>query len=87
MNLYGSSIIQDQYGILPLRAFGYLRNDNWQFAAGLQQDIFNPLNPTVLPFTVLTAAGNTGLFAQSRSDRTLFPSVRRLGDYGYSRRE
>jgi hypothetical protein len=61
VNLYSNPIIADQYGILPLQAFGYLKNDNWRFAAGLQYDIFNPLNPTVLPFTVLIAAGNTGL--------------------------
>ncbi|HEV3302121.1 MAG TPA: hypothetical protein VG055_20880 [Planctomycetaceae bacterium] len=75
VNFYSNPIIQDQYGILPLRAFGYLRNDNWQFAAGLQQDIFNPLNPTVLPFTALIAAGNTGLLrSQGRIERFFHPS-------------
>ena len=48
---------------------------NWRFAAGLQQDIFNPLNPSVLPFTVLTASGNTGLLrSQGRIERFFHPS-------------
>jgi hypothetical protein len=74
-NLYSNPIIADQYGILPLQAFGYLKNGDWRFAAGLQYDIFNPLNPTVLPFTVLIAAGNTGLIrSQARIERFIHPS-------------
>lgn len=74
-NLYSSSIIQDQYGILPLQAYGYLKNNDWRFAAGLQYDIFNPLNPTLLPFTVAIASGNTGLIrSQARIERFLHPS-------------
>ena len=75
VNLYSNPIIADQYGILPLQVFGYLKNGDWRFAAGLQPDIFNPLNPTVLPFTVLIAAGNTGLIrSQARIERFIQPS-------------
>src|SRR5207244_12011639 len=75
VNLYSNPIIADQYGILPLQAFGYLKNGDWRLAAGLQPDIFNPLNPTVLPFTVLIAAGNTGLIrSQARIERFIQPS-------------
>lgn len=74
-NLYSNPIIADQYGLLPLQAFGYLKNSDWRFAAGLQPDIFNPLNPTVLPFTVVIATGNTGLIrSQARIERFLYPS-------------
>ena len=74
-NLYSNPIIADQYGLLPLQAFGYLKNGDWRFAAGLQPDIFNPLNPTVLPFTVLIATGNTGLIrSQARIERFIHPS-------------
>jgi hypothetical protein len=59
-NLYASSYLQDQYGFLPLEAYAQLKNKDWRFAAGLQLDIFNPLNPTVLPFSYLGASGNTG---------------------------
>jgi hypothetical protein len=75
-NFYSNPIIADQYGILPLNAFGYLQNDDWRFAAGLQPDIFNPLNPTVLPFTVLIATGNVGLIrSQVRIERFVHPSA------------
>jgi len=72
VNLYDNSIIQDRYGVLPINAFGELRNDDWRFAAGLQMDVFNPLNPTVLPFSYLGTSGNTGLFrGQARIERFL----------------
>jgi hypothetical protein len=57
---YSSSLIQDLYGFLPFQAYAQLKNDNWRFAAGLQFDIFNPLNPTVLPFSYLAGSGNAG---------------------------
>jgi hypothetical protein len=59
-NLYASSYIEDLYGFLPLEAYAQLKNKDWRFAVGLQLDIFNPLNPTVLPFSYLGASGNTG---------------------------
>src|SRR5262249_6184058 len=51
LTLYNDSLIVDRYGILPILAYGELKNEDWRFAAGLQFDIFNPLNPTVLPFS------------------------------------
>src|SRR5262249_4136086 len=49
--------------------------DNWRFAAGLQLDIFNPLNPNVLPITYLGSSGNVGAFrTQARVERYLHPS-------------
>jgi hypothetical protein len=57
---YSSSLIQDLYGVLPIQAYAQLKNDDWRFAAGLQFDIFNPLNPTVLPFSYLAGSGNAG---------------------------
>src|SRR5262249_20058905 len=42
---------------------------------GLQLDIFNPLNPTVLPLSYLGASGNTGAFRTSaRLERYLYLS-------------
>jgi hypothetical protein len=68
---YDGSIIQDIYGVLPLQAYAQLKNDDWRFAAGLQFDIFNPLNPTVLPFSYLGGSGNAGAGfpAQARAER------------------
>jgi hypothetical protein len=32
----------DSYGLLPYNAFGELKSEDWRFAAGLQNDVFNP---------------------------------------------
>jgi hypothetical protein len=68
---YSSSLIQDLYGFLPIQAYLQLKNEDWRFAAGLQFDIFNPLNPTVLPFSYLAGSGNSGFGfpAQLRVER------------------
>jgi hypothetical protein len=72
---YSSSLIEDLWGFLPIQAYGQLKNDDWRFAAGLQLDIFNPLNPTVLPISYLGASGNTGAFrGQARLERYLHTS-------------
>jgi hypothetical protein len=74
-NFYNSSIIQDLWGVLPIVAYGQLKDERWRFAAGLQLDIFNPLNPNVLPFSRLGASGNTGAFrAQARLERYFQPT-------------
>jgi hypothetical protein len=70
---YSSSLIEDLYGFLPFQAYAQLKNDDWRFAAGVQFDIFNPLNPTVLPFSYLAGSGNAGAGfpAQLRVERYL----------------
>jgi len=75
LTLYNDSVIVDRYGILPIQAYGDLKNEDWRFAAGLQFDIFNPLNPNVLPFSRLAASGNAGAYrGQARVERFLHPS-------------
>ena len=72
--LYNDSIAADRYGFLPYQAFGELKNEQWRFAGGLQLDIFAPVLPTVLPFSVLAASGNTGLYrGQVRAERFFYP--------------
>src|SRR5262249_55011870 len=74
VNLYDATIVADRYGLLPIVAFGELKNDDWRFAAGLQFDVFNPLNPTVLPFSLLMTSGNVGAYrGQARVERYLHP--------------
>jgi hypothetical protein len=70
---YSSTLIQDLYGLLPVQAYAQLKNDDWRIAIGLQFDIFNPLNPTVLPFSLLGGSGNAGAGfpAQFRVERYL----------------
>jgi hypothetical protein len=75
LTLYNDSVIVDRYGILPIQAYGDLRNEGWRFAGGLQFDIFNPLNPNVLPFSRLAASGNAGAYrGQARFERFLHPT-------------
>jgi hypothetical protein len=75
LTLYNDSLFADRYGILPVLAYGQLKNDEWRFAAGLQFDIFNPLNPTVLPFSYLFTSGNAGVYrGQMRVERYFYPS-------------
>jgi hypothetical protein len=75
VNLYDNSIVADIYGVLPINAWGHVTSEDWRFAAGLQMDVFNPVNPTVLPFSYLGASGNTGFFrGQVRVERYLYPA-------------
>jgi hypothetical protein len=70
VNLYNDAVIVDRYGLLPIQAFGELKNDYGRFAAGLQTDIFSPLLPTVLPFSYLVDSGNVGVYrGQVRCER------------------
>lgn len=73
---FNDSVIQDRYGLLPLQAWGELKNDEWRLAAGLQFDVFNPGLPTVLPFSALAATGNAGnsFRGQVRLERFLHPA-------------
>ena len=73
---FNDNVIADQYGLLPLQAWGELRNEDWRFAAGLQFDVFAPGIPTVLPFSALAATGNAGnaFRGQIRAERFLYPA-------------
>jgi hypothetical protein len=73
---FNDNVVADQYGLLPLQAFGELKNDDWRFAAGLQFDVFSPGLPTVLPFSALAASGNSGnsFRGQLRLERFFNPS-------------
>jgi hypothetical protein len=73
--LFSSSLVEDLWGFLPIAAYAEIKNENWRFAAGLQPDIFNPLNPDVLPLSYLGASGNVGAFrGQARLERFIHPS-------------
>ena len=73
---FNDNVVLDQYGILPLQAFGELKNERWRFAAGLQFDVFAPGLPTVLPFSALAASGNGGnsFRGQIRLERFIKPA-------------
>lgn len=77
--LYNDAIVVDQYGFLPMQAYGELASSNTRFAAGLQFDVFCPGAPTILPFSVLNASGNPGnaFRGQVRFERFIRPSADR----------
>lgn len=66
------SLSTDDYGLLVYYAYGELKNDDWRFAAGLQQDVFNPVSPTIVYLTKMYGSGNTGSYrGQVRVERLL----------------
>ena len=70
-----SSLTSDTYGVLPVVAFGEMRNEEWRFAIGLQPDLFAPRDPVVVPVTLMGGAGNAGTFrGQIRLERFYTPS-------------
>src|SRR5262249_37072402 len=76
LSLFNDALIVDRYGILPIQAYAQLKNDEWRFAAGLQFDIFNPLNPNTLTFAYLGGSGNAGAGfpGQFRVERYWYPA-------------
>jgi hypothetical protein len=66
------SLTGDSYGFLPYNAYGELKNEQWRFAAGLQNDVFNPRKPTSVSLAAMFTSGNTGSFrSQARLERSL----------------
>jgi hypothetical protein len=73
--IQNDNLFVDAYGFLPFLAFGDLRNDKWLFAAGLNYDVFNPIDPHVLPIALLYGSGNLGTYrGQVRLERYFDPS-------------
>lgn len=70
--LQNDNLSTDDYGLLVYYAYGDLKNDDWRFAAGLQQDVFNPVSPTIVYLTKMYGSGNTGSYrGQLRVERFL----------------
>ncbi len=52
-----------------------MKNDDWRFAAGLQNDVFNPRKPTSISLAAMFTTGNTRSFrSQARIERFIKPS-------------
>jgi hypothetical protein len=73
---YNDALIVDRYGVLPIQAWGDIKNEDWRFAAGLQFNVFNPNLPTMLTFSSLLASGNVGnnFPGQFRLERYFHPT-------------
>lgn len=68
--LQDDDLTADEHGLLVYYAYGVLMNNEWKFAAGLQQDVFNPVSPTVVFLSKMYASGNTGSYrGQLRAER------------------
>lgn len=71
--LLADSLTSDTYGLLPVIAFGEMRNEHWRLSAGLQPDLFAPRDPVVIPSVLLGGSGNPGTFrGQLRLERYLW---------------
>lgn len=71
--LLANSLTSDTYGMLPVVAFGEIKNDRWRFSGGLQPDLFAPRDPFVVPNVLLGGSGNPGTFrGQLRAERTFW---------------
>jgi hypothetical protein len=72
--LFNDALVVDRYGILPIQAYLEAKNTDWRFAAGLQFDIFSPLNPNTLTFAYLGGSGNAGAGfpGQARVERYVY---------------
>jgi hypothetical protein len=68
-------LTSDSYGLLPYNAYGELKNDRWRIAAGLINDVFNPVSPTIISLGKLFGSGNTGSFrGQARVEQFYKPA-------------
>jgi hypothetical protein len=71
--LLADSLTSDTYGLLPVVAFGEIKNDTWRFSGGMQPDLFAPRDPVVIPTVLLGGSGNPGTFrGQLRLERNLW---------------
>ena len=75
--LFNDAVLNDQYGFLPVQAFGELKNTDWRISAGLQFDVFAPKTPTVLAFSALCSSGNAGnsFRGSIRIERYTYPTT------------
>ncbi len=72
--IQNDNLTSDAYGFLPFNAYGELKNERWRFAAGLMNDVFNPVKPTMISLLNLFASGNTGSFrGQMRAENYFKP--------------
>ncbi len=78
--LMADSLTSDTYGLLPVVAFGEMKNERWRLSAGLQPDLFAPRDPVVIPSVLLGGSGNPGTFrGQLRLERYLWSDSNSAG--------
>jgi len=59
--LFDGDLLSGKYGLYPGFAYVDATSDKWRFAAGLQQDVFSPLMPTMVDrMSAFAGSGNVG---------------------------
>ena len=66
---FDPTIFADRYGFLLTQAYGEFFNKDWRFAAGLQLDVWAPVLPTALPFSVNGSGVANTIRGQARVER------------------
>ncbi len=70
---FGQQVFANTTGVFFAQGYGELKSDEDRLAFGVQADVFNPVNPTVLNWGLYLAAGNTGyLRGQLRYERYFY---------------
>lgn len=73
--ILNDTLVSDNYGFLPVSAYGELKDETWRFMAGLDTDVFNPVSPKMNAIVNLNFAGNTGSYrGQVRLEHFYRPS-------------
>ena len=71
---FGQQVFANTTGVFFAQGYGELKSDVDRLAFGVQADVFNPVNPTVLNWGNYLGAGNTGfLRGQLRYERYCKP--------------
>jgi len=59
--LFDGDLLSGKYGVYPGMAYIDATSDKWRFAAGLQQDVFSPMIPTMVDrMSAFAGSGNAG---------------------------
>jgi hypothetical protein len=59
--LFDGDLLSGKYGLYPGFAYIDATSDKWRFAAGLQQDVFSPMMPTMVDrMSAFAGSGNAG---------------------------
>ncbi len=73
--LFNDNLVSDNYGFLPVTAYGELKNERWRLAAGLMSDVFNPAMPRMNTLVDLSFSGDAGAYrGQVRLEHFYTPS-------------
>jgi hypothetical protein len=59
---FSDNVTVDKYGLLVYCTYGELKNNRMRFSASLQQDVFNPIDHSILAFTKFYDSGNSGSY-------------------------